>query len=252
MRTRAVVVRFAIAVCLVLGLGSSAKATVITGDADAAGVAIALTGPLPISTGLVPAVSVSSPPANSANQTLFDLAPQPLISSGEVTVNASTDVDGGPGTRTASADATILDLQLDLTLVLTDIISITAAEITSAASVSGDFGALGSTGSSTFSAVSITVDDVTFALDPNYAPNTTIYNQGGIVIIGNEQILIGNGTTARGITVNALRISLSVLGIGGGIVIGQSQAALSAIPEPGTGLLLGLGLVAIARLGRRR
>jgi len=250
MRTRAVFC-LGIAVCLI-GLGTSATATVVTGDASAAGVAIGLTGPLPISTGLVPAVSVSSPPPDSANQTLFDLAPLQLISSGEATVNASTDVDGAPGIRTASGDATILDLQLDLTLVLTDIISISAAEITSAADVTGDFGALNATGSSTFSLVEITIDDVTFALDPNYAPNTEIYNQGGIVIIGNQQIVTGNGTSLRGITVNALNISFGVLGIGGSIIIGQSQAALSAIPEPGTGLLLGIGLVAIARFGRRR
>jgi len=248
MRVRAVVC-FAVAVCL--GLVSSATATVMTGDASAAGVAIGLTGPLPISTGLVPAVSVSSPPPGSANQTLFDLAPLQLISSGEATVNASTDVDTNPGNRTAAGDATILDLQLDLTLLITDVISISAAEITSAANVAGDFGALNASGGSTFSLVEITIDDVTFSLDPNYAPNTQIYNQGGIVIIGNQQIVTGNGTSLRAITVNALNISFGLLGIGGSIIIGQSQAALTAIPEPGTALLLGIGLVAMRFGGRR-
>jgi hypothetical protein len=46
---------------------------------------------------------------------------------------------------------------------------------------------------------------------------------------------------------------LSVAGVvTGSIIVGQSQAALSAIPEPGTGLLLGIGLVAFAGLRRRR
>jgi hypothetical protein len=94
------VVRSLIAVCCLLGLGSSATALVTTGDADAAGVAIGLTGVLPISTGLVPAVSVSSPPPGGANQSLFDLTSQPLIDSGTATVNAATDVDGLPGSRT--------------------------------------------------------------------------------------------------------------------------------------------------------
>jgi hypothetical protein len=225
---------------------------VITGDADAAGVAIGLTGPLPISTGLVPAVSVSSPPPDSANQTLFDLTSQPLIDSGTATVNASTDVDGLPGTRTASADSTIGDLQLDLSLGLVDVLLINGGEISSTASVTGDYGALGAIGTSAFGNVFITVNNATLTLDPAYAPNTEIYNQGGVLIIGNEQITTGDGTSLRGITVNALRISLDVLGIGGGIVLGQSQAVLSAVPEPGTALLLGLGLVALARLGRGR
>jgi hypothetical protein len=32
--------------------------------------------------------------------------------------------------------------------------------------------------------------------------------------------------------------------LSGGIILGQSQGALSAVPEPGTALLLAMGLVA--------
>lgn len=243
----------AIAVCLLFGIGSTARALVVTGDADAAGVAIALTGVLPISTGLVPAASVSSPPPGSASQPLFDLSPQPLITSGTATVNASTDVDGLPGSRTAAADSTLGDLQLDLSLSpLVNILTINAGQIFSSASVTGDFGALNATGTSTFGDVFITANNVTFGLDPDYAPNTTVFDQGGILIVANEQILGGDGSSLRTLTVNALRISLSVLGVSGSILLGQSETALSAVPEPDTAMLLGIGLVALARFGRRR
>jgi len=100
---------------------------------------------------------------------------------------------------------------------------------------------------------SATAFHVTTSLDPAYLPNTTLYNSGGILIIANEQILGGDGSALRTLTTNALRVSLSIAGVvTGSIIVGQSQAALSAVPEPGTAALLGLGLVAIAVRGRRR
>jgi PEP-CTERM motif len=40
--------------------------------------------------------------------------------------------------------------------------------------------------------------------------------------------------------------------LSGGIILGQSQGVLSAVPEPGTTLLLAMGLVAIAGYHRRQ
>jgi hypothetical protein len=247
------VVRVVAAVGALLGIASSAAALVTTGDASAAGTGIALSGALDISTGLVPAASVSSPPAGNDTQSLLDLSPQPLITGGSATANASTNVDGTAGVRTASGDTTIGDLGLDLTIVLTQVLVIDSGQIFSSASVSGDYGALTSTGTTTFGNTSITVNNATFFLDPNYAPNTVVYDQGGIVITANEQIYGGDGIALEEITVNALRISLGLLGVSGSIVLGQSQAALTAVavPEPSTALVLGLGLVALARYGRR-
>jgi PEP-CTERM motif len=189
-------------------------------------------------------------PGNSI-QSLLDLSPQPLITGGSATANASSNVDGLAGNRTASGDATIGDLGLDLTILLTQVLVINSGEIFSSASVTGDHGALSSTGTTTFGNTSITVNSATFFLDPMYAPNTVVYNQGGITIIANEQIYGGDGIALEEITVNALRISLGVLGVTGDIVLGQSQAALTAVPEPSAALMLGLGLAALARYGRR-
>ena len=256
MRLRAVV-RLAVALSLasfgVLIGGSTATATVTTGEASAYGLSIALTGVLDEDTGLVPAAGVSSPGPGSDTQSSPDLSGLPLVVSGTATAHAETDVDGLNGVRTALANAQLGDLGVEISVLILDILAINAGEISSAVSVSGDFGALDATGTSTFGDASFTVNNVTFGLDPNYAPNTVVYDTAGIFIIANEQILIGDGTTLEGITVNALRVALAdVEGLSGSIVLGQSQAVLTAVPEPGTALLLLCGLAVLARAGRRR
>jgi hypothetical protein len=254
MRVHAVVAT-AVAVCSLIGIGSSASALVNTGDADAAGAALSLDFVLlpDINTGLVPAVSVSSPPPGTQSQTLVDLSPLQLISGGVASVSATTDVNNLPGSRTADADAAIDDFAMVLSVTpLVTLLGI-SGDLSSSATVSGDFGALAATGSSSFTAVQITVNNVTFSLDPNYAANTQVYNSGGILIIANEQIVGGDGISLRTLTTNALRVSLTVAGVvTGSVILGQSQAALTAVPEPGTAALLGLGLVALASIRQRR
>lgn len=107
----------------------------------------------------------------------------------------------------------------------------------------------------------------------NAAPNTTLTINsassalfadafgtdltGSLTIILNEQIITGDGITSRGIEVNALHVIFNNAGaeffnalgvniddsslINGGYIVGHSQAALQAVPEPSTVCLLALG-----------
>ncbi|MEO5802469.1 MAG: PEP-CTERM sorting domain-containing protein [Verrucomicrobiota bacterium] len=80
---------------------------------------------------------------------------------------------------------------------------------------------------------------------------------GSLSIILNEQILTGDGITSRGLEVNALHVNFNDAGasffnllgvkiddanlVNGGFIVGHSQAALVAVPEPSTVGLLALG-----------
>ena len=254
MRARAVVL--AVALISLGALSSPARATVIAGDAHAYGVSIGITGPIPVSQPLFPTAQITSPPPGSNGQTLIPLAPLDLISAGVATVNASTNVDGvTSGSRSASGDSTIANLSLTLGLPLAvPVVAVNATQIFSSSTVTGDIGALNATGTSTFTNTAITFGVATFTLDPNYAPNTVVFDNLLVKITANEQILTGNGTTLRDLVVNALHIQLlNVSGISGDIYLGVSDASLTAVvPEPSTALLVGLGLAGLGVARRRR
>ncbi len=195
-----------------------------------------------------PSASGTAPaPYNNSNN-VATLAVPGLLSTGVVVVAASSDVDGLPGPRFASASADINDLSLGLTIVLTPILSLTATEVDSDASVTGE--PLAASGSTAIVNGSVSVlGGAAIPIPVNPAPNTELVNTGGIQIILNEQILSGS----LGITVNAIHIILAnaaSLGLNGDIILSHSQAAL-VVPEPTTALLVGLGLALLAARGRR-
>jgi hypothetical protein len=218
-------------------------------------------------------------------------------------VTASSNVDGLPGTRNADATASVENLSIDVNPVsvfsllnTANVFSFDASLITSEAHASGDFGALVATGDSviidvngvadgflTFSVLGVNLDVAVDAMG-QVAPNTTLNItsslnallgdslgtdlDGQITVILNEQILVGDGITSAGITVNAIHVLFenvgaeffNVLGISlgdtnlitGEIIVAQSHALLNAVPEPSSLAPLAFAAVAMLSRGRRR
>ena len=132
----------------------AAEATVISGDSAAFGEAVSLTltpltGPsVGITSGPLPTVSGNAPPPYNNTDTVLSASVADVLTTGVLTVNAASNVDGLPGARFAAADATVNNLSI-----LNAFIS--AITIQSAAGISGDFGALVPTGTTTLVGISI-------------------------------------------------------------------------------------------------
>ncbi len=103
------------------------------------------------------------------------------------------------------------------------------------------------------------------------APNTVIPDAAGVKVTPNEQTLTGAGTDNEALLLNAIDVGLAnaaqpIVGdalnranlLSGGVVIGQSKASLSAvpdaapIPEPASMLLLAAGLFGVGLCQARR
>jgi hypothetical protein len=172
-----------------------------------------------------------------------------VVSTDLLNVAASSNVDGLAGLRNATASASINNINLGLTLVLTSVLSRNATAIQSSATVSGE--PLSGAGTTGITGGSISVlGAAPTAIPTNPAANTSLINSNGIQVILNEQILSGS----LGLTVNAIHIILinvGGLGINGNITLAHSQAQLTSnVPEPSTALLVSLGFVGLA--ARRR
>jgi hypothetical protein len=202
------------------------------------------TAPSPFSDGtFVAGYAASHPVIGSAN-------------TGLMTVNATSNIDGLAGSRSAAADATVHDLLLNIVPGLPTTLHATATTVASTANVSGDFGSLAALGTTTLENLSLSVLGVTIPVTSNPAPNTEVFNTGWILIVLNEEIPGGNGTSSRSLAVNAIHINFTNAPIAtgllnGDIFVSHSQSSLTATPEPATaGLLLVAALM--GRMRRRR
>src|SRR5689334_15444162 len=239
----------------------AAEATVISGASSAFGESVSLTltpllgPPVVVTSGPLPTVSgIAPPPYNNANSVLSASVAN-VLTTGVLSVHASSDVDGLPGTRFAAADATVDDLSMSLLGVL----GVNVTTIQSTANISGDYGALVRTGTTTLEGISVNGSPV---IDLTPAPNTVLLNLFGVKIVLNEQTPSGNGIDDADLEVNALHISFAnvpaVFGatvglLNGDIIISHSQAALTAepnaaVPEPSSLLLLASGIISIVGL----
>lgn len=127
--------------------------------------------------------------------------------------------------------------------------------LSSTAAITGDYGNLVATGSTTIQALNLIISGTSINLASyvgvNVAPNTSV-NLAALGILNaslilNEQIIAPDQSS---ITVNAFHLDLNLLNIGGEVILGHSHASVTTIPEPSSILLLSSG--AFAMLHRRR
>ena len=186
-----------------------------------------LGSPVQVTSGPLPSVAGSAPPAYSQNGQVASVlvAAPPLgtvLKTGILTVNAASSL---PANNSVSADATVNDTN---SLVAT-LVGLTADVIQSNVSIGGACGSVSTVG--TTKLVNAKLSGLLgLSLPLNPAPNTVVLNLLGVKVVLNEQI-----ASANGLTVNAVHITLSnapsSLGvISGQIIISQSQASLVCAP----------------------
>ena len=244
-----------------------ASATVISGTSAAFGESVSLTTapPLGISviatSGPLPSVSGVAPASYNNTQTAVSAAVTGVLSTGLLTANALSNVDGLAGSRLTSATATVSSLAVNILSVL----GLTADTVQSSAQISGAPGFLTPTATTTIT--NLQLNNVAIAT-ASVAPNTVLLNAGGLTVTLNEQTLFGVGTNNESLVDDAIDIQFSnvaqpivgnIVGqvdlLSGSILIGQSSVAVNAVadlptsvPEPAslllvTGSLLGFGVV---------
>jgi hypothetical protein len=247
-----------LATVLSLGLSVNVGATVTASTSSAYGEFVDLTVTsylgvaANVTSGPLPAVSGSAPAPYNLTNSALSASVLPFLSTGLLTVNASSNVDSSPGTRNTNADATVNNLSV---LMSSFGIDLTATTVQSTAAVSGDYGAFNAAGTTTIEG--LTLNGVaSLLLTP--APNTILLSLPGLRIMLNEQITSGGLPGSFGIGVNAIHVefdhflapNLSL--VNGDILIAHSQASMGLIPEPETYALMLAGLAVMGAIVRRR
>jgi hypothetical protein len=245
-----------VGVVLTLGLARSADADVTLGSSVGDGLAVSLTftpaitlfspstytaGPVVSATGSAPAPYANYPP------TVFTYS-VPLLTVSAVTVDAWSNVNGGPGVRTAHGDSNLTNLTLAPPIpIFSSLFTLTLTGFTSSADVTGDYGSLVPTGSTTLSGLSLGFG-LPFFHFPSLifgrgspAPNTQLVPAAlsglGLSVLLNDQTVTGNGISFERMQVDAVHINFTNLNLGigtlnGDIYLGRTEAMLSAVPSP--------------------
>ena len=256
-----------VAACVVAAtaiLPSASQATVTSGSSDGYGLSAELSvlgipllviPPTPWSQGSAPA------PYNVSNTVVslgVSVTGVGTVNTGVLNSSAQSDVDGAAGSKFAFGDSSVDDLSIGLVPLVTggNVVSLTALTVASGSISVGDYGTFAMLGGSTLEQLAINVmgNQLTIPVDP--APNTVLFNSLGVRIVLNEQVESVSAGSVSQMT-NAIHISLTnVLGLGGlvsgDVIIAHSSSGMNAVPEPGTFVALGAGLLALAISRRRR
>ncbi|MGI4943169.1 MAG: choice-of-anchor P family protein [Janthinobacterium lividum] len=243
-----------------------ASAAVINGTSAAFGESVSVTTAPPVGlsitaiSGPLPSVSGTAPVAYNNIQSAVSAVVTGVLSTGLLTVNAFSNVDGLLGSRLTSATATVNSLAVSILSVL----GLTADTVQSFAQIVGGPGSLVSTGTTNIS--NLRLNGIAIATAA-VAPNTVLLNVGGVTVTLNEQVMTGSGTNNESLLVNAIDVQLSnvaqpIVGdifnrsnlLNGSILIGQSSVSTNAVANPAvsvsepaslalvTGAMLGLGV----------
>jgi hypothetical protein len=272
-----------------IGVAAPAQASVLQGTSEAytahlgASYSIPILGGATYDSGLINDLARSTPPMYNLNSPIASVTLQAppsgffagdilTVTSGTLTTAIASNVDGGLGSRTTTADSMLEDASISLLTVgsAPSLLSITVGAIHQNATATGDYGTADAFGS-------LTIEDLVVKLG-----NTTIYSllgvntftsqvnvvnaslaNAGISLILNEQTPTDTfpmDPYIKGISTNALHLSFSasLLGVSaaGDVVLGHAQAyqsyAPNAVPEPASVAMMGLGVVGAGLAGLRR
>lgn len=261
------------AVALSLAVANSASATIVSASSSGYGLDVDVralglhldVGPLPTGvSGTAP--SPYNVPGSVTNLNVTSNIP--VVVGGAVTasaVNASafSNVNNLPGSRTTSASGGVVGAGVSLTTlpVIPPGVNLLGlnATLSSTAQISGDFGSLLATGTTTITNLGLTINGIPLNLSayvnvpiaPNTSVNLAALGVANATLILNEQIIAPDNSS---ITVNALRLNLNLVNlITGSVTMGHSQAqVLAAVPEAGSMSLCGAAFCGGAALWQRR
>lgn len=286
--------------------GQAARADVTTGSSSAFGIQsgvnlTATPGIFPItvtlSAGPTPTASGIAPPPYNNSNVLASLSASANIggafahlNANFLSVGAQSNVDGTAGSKTTSAFAGspfFLDIDADVFGVAApiELVQLGASLVSVSAQVTGDFGALVPSGTTTIFSGSLVVfgtnlsgtvfptptefpaANTSFTIDDTSLGGTGAFT-GSITIVLNEQIVTGNGSTSSSITVNGIHATFNQFGrqtlsgfilLSGDLIVSQAQAnqtaqapggggTAQAVPEPSSLAMLGVvGLIGAVR-----
>lgn len=255
---------------MALGFAGQASAGVIDASASAFGIDVNLSTVTVLGNVITFGLETTklAVGANAADANMFMISLNPLLSGDLFSTSASTSfVPSAAGS--ANAASTISNLALVLATINTslsaDLIASTA-ELDKAANQT-----VTATGTTTLVGANLSVLGNVISLAAAPAPNTVVFNAGGIFVVLNEQVFNNtpNGPACIPLCTDnfftsAIRISLTnvnLVGVGvvnGNIIVANSAVSLTKdvqaanVAEPATLMLFGLGLLGVFFLYRRR